>query len=346
VLETSTDNIYPNDVAVVTGSVDTSQAGTYTLNYNYTDGSSNDAIQVTRTVIVQAAPGAQNNPHQISTTTQFETYFSVARTDTANFDKEYFILLNNLDFQNQELSTRLELLGHLDDDGYTISNFVISTNSTSSNIGLFSYMSGGSLKNITFNNILVDSQTEYSSSKQMGLIAGEIRSNSVLESITITNSKVILRSNLSDAGAIGLISGNIKDTSVDSVNISSSQVEYRASTNSTTHFKIGLLFGTNGGTVVLENITTSSNAVYHQQGNINPNAPGVIIGFPLADTAFNSSLTLNNINSTGTIFYLLSSGTRTSWKYGYYGQFNATEAVETGTITITASSNTIGNYPH
>lgn len=180
----------------------------------------------------------------------------------------------------------------------------------------------------------------------MGLIAGEIRSNSFLENITITNSKVVLSSNLSDAGAIGLISGNIKDTAVDSVNISSSQVEYRASTNSTTNWKVGLLFGTKGGTVVLENITTSSNAVYHQQGNINPNAPGVIIGYPLAKAAFNSYLTLNNVNSTGTIFYLFSSGTRTSWKYGYYGQFNATEAIETGTITVTASASTLASYPH
>lgn len=207
-------------------------------------------------------------------------------------------------------------------------------------------MSGGSLKNITFTNILIDSQNEYSSSKQMGLLAGEIRSNSILENITITNSKVILRSNLSDAGSIGLISGNIKDTNVDTINISSSQVEYRASTNSSSHFKVGLLFGTNGGTVLLENITTSSNAVYHQQGNINPNAPGVIIGYPLAKASFNSYLTLNNINSSGTIFYLLSSGTRTSWKYGYYGQFNATEAIETGTITVIASASTLASYPH
>lgn len=50
---TCTDNYDPSCTVVVTGSVNDAVLGTYTLNYNATDSSGNDATQKTRNVIVQ-----------------------------------------------------------------------------------------------------------------------------------------------------------------------------------------------------------------------------------------------------------------------------------------------------
>jgi len=55
-----TDNFDTGLKAVVTGTVTTTTAGTYTLTYNATDSAGNKASPVTRTVVVVAAPAAAN----------------------------------------------------------------------------------------------------------------------------------------------------------------------------------------------------------------------------------------------------------------------------------------------
>ena len=50
---TATDNVDTNVNVVITGSVDTTTAGTYTIHYNATDTAGNHAVEVLRTVIVQ-----------------------------------------------------------------------------------------------------------------------------------------------------------------------------------------------------------------------------------------------------------------------------------------------------
>jgi hypothetical protein len=52
----------------------------------------------------------------------------------------------------------------------------------------------------------------------------------------------------------------------------------------------------------------------------------VIIGYALAKSTFNASLTLSNI-STSTAIYLLNTGSRSSWRFGYYGDQNTPELI-------------------
>ena len=61
---TATDNVDGNLTSsiVVTGSVDTSTVGTYTLNYNVSDAAGNAATQVSRTVNVTAPAGDTQAP--------------------------------------------------------------------------------------------------------------------------------------------------------------------------------------------------------------------------------------------------------------------------------------------
>ena len=54
---TATDNVDTNVAVIISGSVDTSTAGTYTVDYDATDAAGNHAIEVVRTVIVSAVGG-------------------------------------------------------------------------------------------------------------------------------------------------------------------------------------------------------------------------------------------------------------------------------------------------
>lgn len=53
---TATDNIDTNVAVVISGNVDTTTAGTYTIHYNATDTAGNHATEVLRTVMVNPAP--------------------------------------------------------------------------------------------------------------------------------------------------------------------------------------------------------------------------------------------------------------------------------------------------
>jgi hypothetical protein len=336
-----TDNIYPNDVAVITGTVNTAVAGTYTLNYDYTDGSGNVATRVTRTVVVQDAPGTQSNPNQISTTQQFIDFFNYNRSLVNNFNKEYFILMNDLDFQNAQLP-QLELLGHLDGNEYTISNVIVSSSSASS-IGFFRTMNTGSLKDITFDNIEFNNQTTYSSSSiDAGLLFGKIESQSgtnSIDNVTISNSSFIY--NTTTTGRIGLIAGYVKNAAISNITLSNNSVEYRSSYAAPEHWFQGFMFGHNGGTVTISSISGTGNKLFHNQGDASTNAPGVIIGYALAKSSFSSYLTLSNISLTVSI-YLKTTGSRT-WLFGHYGASNTPELVSSN-VTLSTSVLNISSY--
>ncbi|MCC6323338.1 DUF5011 domain-containing protein, partial [Candidatus Nomurabacteria bacterium] len=63
------DNIDTSVTVVVSGSVDTSTAGTYIIHYNATDLAGNSATEVTRTIIVSAPNGGGGNPPQATFST-------------------------------------------------------------------------------------------------------------------------------------------------------------------------------------------------------------------------------------------------------------------------------------
>ena len=78
---TATENL--NAVAVViTGSVDTTTAGTYTIDYNATDSAGNKAVEVTRTVIVASAVTPSPSTDSSSTDSSSDSTSSPQTTST------------------------------------------------------------------------------------------------------------------------------------------------------------------------------------------------------------------------------------------------------------------------
>ena len=326
---------------VYTPAMDTTTTGTYFVDYSISDAAGNSST-VRRTVIVQDPPGSSNNPNEISTTQEFIDYFNSDRQLLNNFNKEYFILMNDLDFQNAQLP-ELELRGHLDGQNYTIANAQTYSNSSSSNIGFFKNMQSASLKNITFNNMTSNNSTAYTSTRKAGLLFGAIDASSgtsVIDNITISNSNFIYNTTLS--GEVGLIAGQIKNADISNITLSNNNLEYRSTYTAQEHWRVGFMFGSNGGVVTMSNISGSGNKLYQSQGNNSTNAPGVIIGYALARVVYNSYVTLSNLDLSVNI-YLKTTGSRSRWWFGYYGDTNTSELVSSN-VSITTTILNITSY--
>jgi hypothetical protein len=326
---------------VYTPAINTAVKGTYIVSYSISDAAGNQS-SIDRTVIVQEASGSLNNPNQISTTQQFINYFNFDRQLLNNFNKEYFVLMNHLDFENAQLP-RLELLGHLDGGNYTISNAIVFSNSSSTNVGFFSFMNTASIENIVFDNITSNNTNTYTSLRRSGLLFGEVASQSgtnTINNITIRNSILVV--NTTATAVTGLIAGALSNATVSNITLSNNKVEYRSTDTAQSHWNVSLMIGSNSGTVTISNVSGTQNKLYHNQGNASTNAPGVIIGYALAKSTFNAYLTLSNIN-TNTSIYLLNTGTRSSWRFGYYGDQNTSELVSSS-VTVTVSILSLGSY--
>ena len=326
---------------VYTPSIDTTTIGTYFVDYSISDAEGNSST-IRRTVIVQNAPGSSNSPNQISTTQQFIDYFNFNRQLLNNFNKEYFVLMNDLDFENAQLP-RLELLGHLDGQNFKISNAIVFSNSSGTNVGLFSFMNTASARNIVFDTITSNNSNTYTSLRRSGLLFGEVASQSgtnTIDNITIRNSSLVV--NTTATAVIGLIAGALSNATVSNITLSNNNVEYRSTDTTQSHWNVSLMIGSNNGTVTITNVSGTQNKHYHNQGNASTNAPGVIIGYALAKSDFNASLTLSNI-STSTAIYLLTTGSRSSWRFGYYGDQNTPELISSS-VTVTVTISTLASY--
>jgi hypothetical protein len=326
---------------VYTPSIDTTTIGTYFVDYSISDAEGNSST-IRRTVIVQNSPGSSNNPNQISTTQQFIDYFNYDRQLINNFNKEYFVLMNDLDFENAQLP-RLELLGHLDGQNFKISNAIVFSNSSGTNVGLFSFMNTASARNIVFDTITSNNSNTYASLRRSGLLFGEVASQSgtnTIDNITIRNSSLIV--NTTATAVVGLIAGALSNATVSNITLSDNNVEYRSTDTTQSHWNVSLMIGSNSGTVTITNVSGTQNRLYHSQGNASTNAPGVIIGYALAKSTFNSSLTLSNI-STSTAIYLLNTGSRSSWRFGYYSDQNTPELISSS-VTVTVTISTLASY--
>jgi len=206
-------------------------------------------------------------------------------------------------------------------------------------------MSTASLENITFDTITSNNSSTYNTNKYAGLLIGNINLNSLtgtslINNIIISNSNFIY--NTTTVGRVGLIAGIVKNATVSDVTLTNNRVEYRSTYTAQEHWSVGFMFGLNGGNVTIENISGSSNNLYQNQGNHSTNAPGAVIGYASAKAAQGTYLELNDFLLSVNI-YLKTTGTRSSWRFGYYGDLNTSELVSSN-LSITTNILNITSY--
>ncbi|MBO4731009.1 MAG: hypothetical protein J5593_06000, partial [Bacteroidaceae bacterium] len=211
-----------NDIAV------TEDSGTYT----FTMPASDTSISVTLIDvwgIADGADGSEAHPYIITTTTGLDLLATCVNDNTASgfssdgFTGKFFKLGANITYDNENdnldntennytaigSSNNRNFRGTFDGDGHTIRGIRIykgEDNSSSNNQGLFGYVSGGTVKNVTLKEARITGRN------QVGGIVGYLRNYSTTQTGTIDNchvdGTVIIRAVVNSANYHGGIVGN------------------------------------------------------------------------------------------------------------------------------------------
>lgn len=205
--------------------------------------------------------GSQNNPYMIATPYDMAMLSANTNGITDYSDGKYFKMLNNIDLGAYEWTpigtSTNQFKGVFDGNGKIITQLKLTTSVTSPNVakGLFGYISGGSVLNLTIDkgangSILVKNNT--SSGMTLGAIVGDI-----------------------NGGAI--------DNCVVNINLSNS-----GSGNMYTHNKIGGVAGVATGTIISNCINTGEISVNTAGSTWNASTGGGIAGELVNGTIINS----------------------------------------------------------
>ena len=182
--------------------------------------------------------GGQDNPYLIETAEDLD----LIRYNPSS----YFLLMDDIDLEGIDFeplcSLSSQFSGHLDGNGYTISNINITGNHIYA--GLFAYINGGTVINLNIDTINInvdnyleapeppedpeDPQDDYTpGSINAGALSAYAR-NATINNIIVVNATLILNSNSISAGLlIGNLNGNINDIEVNgSITATSSGSNY------------------------------------------------------------------------------------------------------------------------
>ena len=154
--------------------------------------------------------GTKERPYLIS---EIEHLKAISKNTDGNF-----MLIKDIDYDSNTW-TPIAFTGNLNGCGYTISNLKITA--ATSNVGFFSELKGGTIKNVEFNNISISfGKSGVGASNNVGVIAGKVDSAGTIENCIISNSVV----NVSYAhsydlrlwigGVAGVSQGTIKNCEV------------------------------------------------------------------------------------------------------------------------------------
>lgn len=172
----------------------------------------------------------------IPITTPAEFYTFATKTNSTANDRYY--LFNDIDFSGYNwvynaTTTTVVFRGVLDGNGKTIRNLTLNQDNRSYKyLGIFPRMQGGSVYNLTLENVylVLGTKSFGGTNVQAGLIAGEVYGNTnTISKITIINCGVRATSSAGSGGLVGSITGgstvvninNIKATNLKVFNKSS-----------------------------------------------------------------------------------------------------------------------------
>ena len=205
--------------------------------------------------------------------------------------------------------------GTFDGKNYSLNNITISTtDTTSTNLSLFSTMDGATIKNVTIENLNMGFTTAYyvSSSLKSAIFASTVTgTNNHFENITITNSEV-LASNLSGGG--GLVAQVEANANLTIKNVKTRNLTVLNNSKRAGGLISRIIKGT--GVVIIEDVDFEG---YVAAGNAISNTGGIV--GTLQNATLNFSRVIMEYTSSGTV--TLTDGTEsfTSTKYvgGYIG---------------------------
>lgn len=212
----------------------------------------------------------------IPITTPEEFYAFATKTNSSTNDHYY--LFNDIDFSGYDwvynsTTTTVVFRGVLDGNGKTIRNLTLyQDNRNYKYLGIFPRMQGGSVYNLTLENVDLDLGTKSlgRTNVQAGLIAGEVYGNTnTISKITIINCGVRATSSAGSGGLVGSVTGGSTVVNINNIKATNLKVFNKSSNTGGT---IGAI-NTSGATININDIDIkgevySSNANSHTGGII------------------------------------------------------------------------------
>ena len=302
--------------------------------------------EINYTYTIYEGEGTEENPYIIETEEQLQ---GMQQGINAHYKLGNDIVIQNIDnFEVIGKSSTYPFTGSLDGNGYKITGLNIE--SDNQYVGLFGYISGGTVKNLILENATVKSQYTSSASKlaYVGVVVGYIE-NGIIEDVSITETSIVKteKGYVYIGGIVGYATGattinNSCSTGIVEVNSTNGDVvaggivgrAYRnvnSSANSITNvYSTGDVNVTAGGTVHVGGIAGFAYG-YH---------PSYYIGVTKAYSTGNINVTTNGtVYAGGLIGRAGYSGSTTSGSNTqyYYHYSRVTDAYSTGDINVTTS---------
>lgn len=196
--------------------------------------------------------GLETSPYQITHIDNFG--------NLNNFGNSYFILENNINFNQQILSPCENFGGILNGNNKSVLNFSI--DSTQNNVGLFSTLNNAHIQNLNIFTFKINSLN----SLNTGVIAGETIGSQV------ENIKIYYGSIISNSGNVGGIAGNISGTT-----IFNAQVDISIESTSINGYTGGVVGTANNSSTISQSFSSGDISAFNNVGGFIGNAQDVLI---------------------------------------------------------------------
>jgi hypothetical protein len=272
--------------------------------------------------------------------------------DMVNNRAGNYVLDNDIDFQGTTFSSPFSspFSGTFDGQGFALKN--ITFDKVLQYTGVFGYVSSGSIKNVTFDNVTIGTEAEpleMTTSSRVGIVAGYIASTTAtIENVSVINSSIYYQTSSTVqayvGGLVGESRGLVQSASLDNTVVSVKSTSYG-------RIRVGGAVGLLGEDAKLKDIDSAADVLVNIAGaslkdrNLNINVGGVI-GY---HNARNINLSVENLVSSGDVTIDLNFGTAegtTDASYAVYvggiagiAYSNVNQALYSGSITLNHEKN-------
>lgn len=279
-----------------------------------------------------------------------EDFMDMATNPEGNYELGQSIDFSNVSFSSPFGSVSKTFSGTFDGKGYTLSN--ITFGSITGNVGIFGYVSSGTIKNLDINNVKIgtpEARLATQTASKIGVLAGYVSSSTALiENISIANAEIYVTSSSSYQIHVGGVFGDLRAVAK---NIEQRNVVVDVLTTSYAKVNVGGVAGFVGEQGGLRQVLSYADIyqeVIGEYADISTKAWNINVGGVVGD--FNSRLSrgLQDVIQVGSIEVNLDFGTPSGQKGTYdvyvggltgrsYGQIY--QAMYDGSISLNHTEN-------
>ena len=250
--------------------------------------------------------GTQADPFIISDGSELAYFFELINgSDSSTYFNKYYEITNNINLNNfdfSQINTEKTFSGHINGNGYIISNFSLNTChyntiDSVSECALFHELANADVQNITFNNISLNINT-ITANTRISFLADRA-SNTTIRNVSISNLEITSGTNpLYTSYIAGIVNTDNRGNNVNNVHIS---------LDATPDTQSALLIYTYTNSTIGTIVNRTSNLPLSRTGTINVT--------PYTYTESNNNIVFTNNYPISSVLEILNSNSSLEWTY-------------------------------